>query len=107
MCHLLVTSKRHLPGWKTKEHDASCFQETFHKANQLSLVMNMLDHIFQHNDIKSTPEVLFPIDLVNIFWYKPELSRCQVFRQIGLCNFNPGCIQLHPHSLAAFIDKCF
>ena len=46
LCHLLMATKRHIPGGKSKENNTAGMKEIFHPPDQFRLIMDMFDHVF-------------------------------------------------------------
>src|SRR6201995_1457314 len=102
-----MSAERHLPGWEAEEDGALWQQKRFEFLHQPGLVMDMLDDVLQHDEIKFTAQVLFHIHIVNIADDKSEFARFQFRAQPFPTVDDTFFHQLYPYADAAFVNKCF
>jgi len=105
--YLLVTAEWHLPGGEAKEYCAMGEKEGMQLMEQFGLVMDVLDDIFEDDEIEPAAEVLFDVYIINIADDIGEPAICQLGAQPFATVDDTLLHQFHSDADAAFVDKGF
>jgi len=105
--YLLVTAEWHLPGREAKEYCAMGEKEGMQLAEQFGLVMDVLDDIFEDDEIELAAEVFFDVYIINITDDIGEPAICQLGAQPFAAVDDALLHQLYSDADAAFVDKGF
>jgi len=64
--HLLVTSVRHLPWWKSEKHPTAWLQKPVQLRHESRLIGNVLNHILQDDQVKFGSQINLRHHIVNV-----------------------------------------
>ena len=95
-----MAAERHLPCGKTEEDHTTGCEETLEESHELFLVMNMLDHVTQDDQV-----IRLRGDIIDILCNQRQAIQMRMIRHEHACIFDLSFVQVYTRAGIAAVQE--